>query len=86
MKLKSIASRPEHQTLLADMKGVLRKYEALDPMEWLAIVSVLVGQLVAVQDQRRYTSDQVMALVAENIQRGNQNAVADILGDTKGTA
>jgi hypothetical protein len=47
----------------------------LDAMELLAIHANFLGQLIALQDSTKYTSDQVMQIVSRNIQHGNDAAV-----------
>lgn len=47
--------------------------------ELLAITCHFVGQLIALQDQRIYTSDMIMQLVRQNIEKGNQEAVAQFI-------
>jgi len=59
---------------------------AMPAEEILATVSVLVGQLIAVQDQRRFSPDAVMALVASNIEIGNRAAVQSLMDAKGGTA
>ena len=54
--------------------------------EILAVLSHMVGQVVALQDQRRYTPDSVMNLVRSNIERGNVEAIDGLLNETWGTA
>lgn len=58
----------------------------LQAEEILAVTSHFVGQLIALQDQRKYTSEQVMDLVTQNIQRGNDEAVASLRDTTGGSA
>lgn len=40
--------------------------------EMLAVLSQIVGQMIALQDQRKYTAAAVMELVSLNIEIGNQ--------------
>lgn len=54
-------------------------------IEMLAIAANVVGKLAALQDQRRYTPERVMDIIARNIEYGNEMAVAEIL-DAKGEA
>jgi hypothetical protein len=55
----------------------MRPYaDKLGPEGMLAVASVLVGQLVALQDQRSMTAAMAMQLVAQNIEVGNREAVA----------
>jgi hypothetical protein len=51
-----------------------------------AVVAHLLGQLIALQDQTRFTPDQVMTLVAQNIETGNQEVLANLLTETGGRA
>jgi hypothetical protein len=37
-----------------------------------------MGQLIAMQDQRRFTSVMVMQLVSDNIEAGNQDAIREV--------
>ena len=60
--------------------------ETLDAVELLAVTSHLVGQLIALQDQTRWTSDKVMELVTANIQQGNREVIDGLLNETGGTA
>jgi hypothetical protein len=53
--------------------------------EILALVAQLVGNLIAVQDQRRYSSKQIVDLVWNNIEIGNKVAVEGLL-DSQGSA
>jgi hypothetical protein len=68
-----------------DLKLALAKNTNLSGPEMLAIASQFVGNLIAAQDQRRFTSQQVMRLVSDNIEEGNRMAIAALL-DTKGSA
>jgi hypothetical protein len=47
----------------------------MDAQRILAIVSQFVGQLIAMQDKRKFTPDMVMQVVSENIEIGNQAAL-----------
>lgn len=58
----------------------------LQAAELLAVTSHFVGQLIALQDQSKYTNDQVLTLVIENIQQGNNEAVDKLLNETGGNA
>ena len=50
----------------------------LTPEEMLGIVCQLVGNLIAMQDQRKYTADAVMRMVSKNIEAGNQEAIRQV--------
>lgn len=60
--------------------------EKLSAVEILALTSHLVGQLIALQDQTKYTPGQVIALVRNNIELGNKEVVDDLRNVTGGTA
>lgn len=76
----------KHRRMHRDLKAVLIKYKKdLTAMEMLAIASHLVGTLIALQDQTKMTPDQAVALVQQNIHRGNEEAIGGIF-DTKGSA
>jgi hypothetical protein len=75
-----------HEALFAEILAIYAKYGADIPaIEILAIMCNIVGKLVALQDQRRYTPDQIMRLVAKNIEHGNAEALGG-LSQTKGSA
>lgn len=68
-----------------ELKAALAKHTNLSGMEMLAVASQFVGNLVALQDQRNWTAEQVMGIVANNIEIGNQ-AVVEALAKPKGQA
>jgi hypothetical protein len=81
-----IAPQPKHVAFRDDLVAVLRKHGGtLDTSEMLALASHLVGQLVALQDQRTMSPDQAMEIVARNIEQGNQEVLSDLL-DSRGRA
>jgi len=66
---------------------VMKEHGAnLDAAELLAVASHLVGQLVAMQDQRTMTPAMAMDLVGHNIERGNLEAIDNLLLQTGGHA
>lgn len=46
--------------------------------EMLAILSQVLGQLIALQDQRTMTSERAMLIVATNIEAGNASVLANL--------
>lgn len=87
VKTKSIDPNEKHLKFRKALEGALREGGAeLQADEILAITAHLVGQLIALQDQRKYDSEMVMALVTENIQQGNCEAIANLLNETGGNA
>jgi hypothetical protein len=84
-----IRSRPPSTAQLAarkSLEGVLREHQHLDAIELCAVTAHFLGQLIALQDQTKFTSAQVMELVAQNIEAGNQEVIDGLLGATGGTA
>lgn len=69
-----------HERLRQVMIASIRKEAAdMDALEILAIAAYTVGQLVALQDQRKMTPAMAMQIVAENIEAGNAYAMKQIL-------
>jgi hypothetical protein len=67
-----------------ELKDVLGKYPDLDPIHMVAGTAQFMGLLIAVQDQTKYTSQEIMNIIMLNIEMGNTNAIQSILG-TGGT-
>lgn len=86
--MKTSVHKPSdaHRQFRDDLIEVLRKHgEQLSAQEMLALASHLVGQLIAMQDQRTMTRDMAMEIVVRNIEQGNQEVAAG-LSTTKGTS
>lgn len=77
--MKTRAPKPEHVAFMDDLKATLGRHTHLSGVEMLAVASQFVGNLIAAQDQRRYKPDQVMEMVARNIETGNQEAVSALM-------
>lgn len=61
----------------------MRPYaDAIGGAGLLAVVAYTVGQIIAMQDQRVMTTDMVCDLVSENIEAGNQQAIAEVSSTT----
>lgn len=83
MKIKP---QPHHAAFRDDMVAVLRNHgDTLSAPEMLALAAHLVGQLIALQDQRTMDPDRAMAIVAMNIEQGNKEVIEGLF-DTKGAA
>lgn len=74
---------PQHEAAYLDLCATLKRHPQLTPMDMLALTSNLVGKLIAMQDQRKVTRDMAIDVVMQNIERGNQDAIAEVQ-DTKG--
>ena len=77
--MKSIKPSKAHTEFRADMAAAMRKHQHMRPDEMLAIASYFVGQLIALQDQRKITPAMAMEIVGANIEAGNQQAMAEAL-------
>jgi hypothetical protein len=88
MGLSIHAPTPQHFAFRAAMEAAVKEHGAtLDAVEILALLCHLVGQVVALQDQNRYTSTQIMELVGRNIEQGNSEALTHhLLNNTGGNA
>jgi len=81
MKTKNVAASDAHRAFMDDMKGVLKTHgEKLSAQELLAVTSQLVGQILALQDQRTMTPKMGLEIIGCNIEIGNAVAMQDILG------
>ena len=52
----------------------------------LALSAHLVGQIIAMQDQRKMSPAMAMEIVAKNIERGNGEVLTELAGCAAGTA
>lgn len=87
MKTKSVAPNLKHLRYRKALENAIAQGGAdLQAEELLAITVHFVGQLIAMQDRRRFTSDAVMTLVTGNIQQGNQEVLNKLLTETGGSA
>ena len=86
MKTKLHRANPEHEVAYQDIVALVRKHgEHLSAVEMLAIAANMLGKLCAMQDQRSLTPAMVMEIVAQNVEEGNRQAVANIQ-QSKGSA
>lgn len=86
-QFKKVAPNVRHEAFRKDLIHVMDKHAGkLSAPELLALSAYVVGQIIAHQDQRKMTTQQAMDLVARNIQQGNQDIVADLIGKTAGSA
>lgn len=87
MGMKSVAPSSAHLALRAALEQTVQQHIGeLPAAELLAVLSHLVGQVIALQDQRTMTPSMVMQLVQSNIERGNFEVVDGLLGATGGRA
>lgn len=73
--MRTVQATPVLVAFMDDLKATLGRHTSLDATEILAVASQFVGNLIALQDQRKVTPDMAMELVAKNIERGNAAAI-----------
>lgn len=80
MRTKVVQPSAKLMAFRADALAVIKKHTGdLTALEMLGVCSHLVGQLIALQDQRTVTSAMAMQIVSENIEVGNQEVIAGLL-------
>jgi hypothetical protein len=79
MRTKSQEPTPQHKAFRDDLIAAMRKHGHLRADELLAMAAYVVGQLIALQDQRKMTPAMAMELVAKNIEAGNQHTLTEVL-------
>ena len=66
-----------HKAFREELLAAFKKHAADTPAdELLAIAAHLVGQIMAYQDQNKFTSAMVIDIVRANIEHGNAEAIA----------
>jgi hypothetical protein len=85
--MKSLAPSAQQLAYRRALEAAMAQHAAsLDAVEILAVLSHMVGQVIALQDQRTMTSQMAMAIVANNIEHGNREVVDRLLTETGGHA
>lgn len=82
--MKLVKVTEEHTAFRDELVAVLRKHKQLKAEELLAVASYFVGQLIALQDQRKMTPSLAMQIVSVNIEAGNHHVI-DGLTNMTGT-
>jgi hypothetical protein len=76
--MKTIKPTVAHASFRDDLLAVLNKHAgALDASEMMALAAYTTGQIMAMQDARKWSPDLAMQLVAKNMEEGNAQAIAD---------
>ena len=87
MSERLVKPTEQHQAFRNDLIALLNKYAGhLDAKVMLALSAHLVGQIVAMQDQRTVTRALALEIVARNIEVGNAEAVAEVTNKSAGSA
>jgi hypothetical protein len=72
------------EELLAAFSVVMGKHNISD-IECMCLLSHILGQVLAMQDQRAISSEQALEVVQRNIEAGNRDAIRGIM-ETVGSA
>lgn len=67
-----------HEEMRLAVIAAMRPFDDVPAVEQLAVVSTFVGQLIALQDRRRFSPERIMAMVAANIELGNAAAITAV--------
>ena len=88
-KLKRTIPSDRHKAIRDKLIAILKEHadkDGLSAQEMLALAAHTVGQLIALQDQRKITPKMAMEIVARNIQQGNIEVVEGLKTKTAGSA
>lgn len=78
---------PELMAFRTEALALLKKHAGeLPAEEMLAMSAHMVGQILAMQDQRQFTTDELMRMVCANIECGNHEVIDSLATTTGGTA
>lgn len=84
--MKRFQPNTADHVLHRDIADLIKRHLTPDTSQRvLAIAAQIVGQVLAMQDQRKMTSEMAMQIVIQNIEIGNQGVI-DSLHATKGQA
>jgi hypothetical protein len=87
VKTQTIAPNEKHLRFRKALENAIAQTgEELEAEELLAITAHFLGQLIACQDQRKFTTKIIMDLVSENIEQGNREAVEKLSNEIGGNA
>lgn len=78
MKTKIKQPTPNHEAFRNDLLAIMDKHAGnLDGSEMMALAAYTTGQIMAMQDARKWTPEMALEIVAKNIEAGNTQAIAD---------
>jgi hypothetical protein len=58
--------------------AAVRPFDDVPAIEQLAVLSVFLGQLIALQDSTKYSAVRIMEMVAANVEMGNAGALTAV--------
>jgi septum formation topological specificity factor MinE len=86
LPIKSVLPTKADEALRDDIMALVQRHLTPDtPDRVLAIASQVVGQVLALQDQRTMTKERALQLIMANIETGNAGVI-ERLHNTKGRA
>lgn len=71
-------AKDRHEQMRLAVIEAMRPFDDVPAIEQLAVISVFVGQLIAMQDQTRFSPGRVMEMVAANVELGNGQALTAV--------
>ena len=75
--MKTKSPTVDHLAFRGDLIALMNRYAgALDASDMMALAAYATGQIMAMQDARKWTPELAMDVVAKNIEAGNQQAIA----------
>lgn len=81
IKTKFVEDNPAFQAAYDDLIAAVRKHsDKLTPEELLALFAKMTGRTMAMLDQSKYTTDMAFTIITENIEHGNMEMIAQLLG------
>lgn len=86
MNMRVHKATETHKAFRDDAIALLKTYSGhLSAMEMLALSAHLVGQIVAMQDQRTMSPEAAMNIVSENIEAGNREVLDGLASPSNST-
>jgi hypothetical protein len=78
VKTKIVKTSPKHEAFYQAVAKAMKDND-IDHIEAVAVTANILGKLIAYQDQRLYTPEQMMQIVSDNIEAGNRHALEQIM-------
>lgn len=69
---------PRHEEMRLAVIAAVRPFDDVPAIEQLAVLSVFLGQLIALQDSTKYSAVRIMEMVAANVEMGNAGALTAV--------
>lgn len=76
--MRSEKATVRHEEFRQTVLTAMKPFDDIPPIEQLAVLASTIGQLIALQDARKYSATAVTRMVVENMERGNALAVTAV--------